>query len=236
MYAQSHLVTSNIINRVVHIRVGDMTGTAFTMEVGGKQYLITARHLLEDTHLGKIFVEHENWIPIDAKVVGIGEQHADVAVLATDIQLTTTHEIEFGTKDIVVSQDVRFLGFPLGLRMGYANQNKGKEIPMVKAGILSGLGPIGGGIRGTRLWLDGHNNRGFSGGPIIYKDISGSGGHEQPWKIAGIVSGYVNEEVEIEGPDGHLVGVAKGNSGILAGVGIEMALDMIDANPIGYQL
>ena len=26
--------------------------------------------------------------------------------------------------------------------MGYANQNKGKEIPMVKAGILSGLGPI----------------------------------------------------------------------------------------------
>ena len=107
MYAQSHLVTSNIINRVVHIRVGDMTGTAFTMEVGGKQYLITARHLLEDTHLGKIFVEHENWIPIDAKVVGIGEQHADVAVLATDIQLTTTHEIEFGTKDIVVSQDVQ---------------------------------------------------------------------------------------------------------------------------------
>ena len=236
MSSQSHLVTSNIINRVVHIRAGGTTGTAFTIELSGRQYLITARHVLGGNGLEKIWVEHENWIPINVRIVGISERNADVAVLATDVKLTATHEIELGMKDMAVSQDIRFLGFPLGLRMGYANNNKGKEIPMVKAGILSGIGPIGDGIRGTRLWLDGHNNKGFSGGPIIYKDVNGSGGFEQPWKIAGVVSGYVNEEVEIEGADGNVIGFVKGNSGILAGVGIEIALDMINENPIGYQL
>src|SRR5207244_10924895 len=39
--------TNNVLFRVLYIKVGDFTGSAFTIERGDKQYLITARHMLE---------------------------------------------------------------------------------------------------------------------------------------------------------------------------------------------
>jgi hypothetical protein len=45
--AQAQVPTSNVIYRVLKIRTPTDTGSAFTIEVDGRQYLITARHLLE---------------------------------------------------------------------------------------------------------------------------------------------------------------------------------------------
>ena len=44
--AWAQVPTSNVLYRVLKIRTAGSTGSAFTIEVDGKQYLITARHLL----------------------------------------------------------------------------------------------------------------------------------------------------------------------------------------------
>ena len=42
-YAQ---VTSNVLLRVLMIRAGDKIGSAFTIDVDGRQYLVTAKHVV----------------------------------------------------------------------------------------------------------------------------------------------------------------------------------------------
>ena len=43
----AEIPTSNVIYRVLRIRTAAGTGSAFTIEVDGKQYLVTARHNLK---------------------------------------------------------------------------------------------------------------------------------------------------------------------------------------------
>ncbi len=177
MCKQSQIVTSNVINRVLNIKIGNRRGTGFTIEVDGRQYLITAKHVTGEEKVGWIEIEQEKWVGLDVKTVGIGGIGRDVAVLAADRKLTTAHEIDIGSNGITIGQDIRFLGFPSGLRMGYVSGYKGKEIPMVKAGILSGISRIEKERQGgRRLWVDGHNNDGFSGGPIVFKTAGGTEG------------------------------------------------------------
>lgn len=40
--------TNNILFRVLFIKVGNSYGTAFTIERSGKQYLVTARHMVKN--------------------------------------------------------------------------------------------------------------------------------------------------------------------------------------------
>lgn len=40
-------VTANVLTRVLMIRVGQYQGSAFTMEVDGRQYLVTAKHMVK---------------------------------------------------------------------------------------------------------------------------------------------------------------------------------------------
>lgn len=232
----SQIVTANVINRVLNIRMGKNIGTAFTLEVDRKQYIITAKHIIGENSTSHMAVRQGDWIQLDVEPVGVGDGPVDIAVFAAKHQLTTDHQVEFGSKGIIVGQNIRFLGYPLGLQMGYATGNPGIEIPMVKAGILSGIATIQEGKRGGWLFVDGHNNRGFSGGPIIYKSLATESDPSQPWKIAGVVSSYINEELEVMDATGRVAGTVRGNSGILAGADIELALEMINANPIGFRL
>ena len=39
-------VTANVLKRVVRISVGSASGTAFTIDVDGRHYLITAKHVV----------------------------------------------------------------------------------------------------------------------------------------------------------------------------------------------
>ena len=42
------MVQSEIINRVFYIQVNGMSGTCFTIEQDGIQYLVTAKHIFEN--------------------------------------------------------------------------------------------------------------------------------------------------------------------------------------------
>jgi hypothetical protein len=75
------------------------------------------------------------------------------------------------------------------------------------------------------LYVDGFNNPGFSGGPIVYFDHT-----SQSYRILGVVQGYKNEgartTILVNGiPQDTEVLV---NSGILVGYDIEHAFQAID--------
>ena len=90
------MITTNVIQRTFHIRFGDSTGTAFTMDSDSKQYLVTARHVVEGITSGEtLTILHERqWKKISVNVIGVGEGEQDVAVLATSMQLSPTFPLE----------------------------------------------------------------------------------------------------------------------------------------------
>ena len=164
-FAMAHdneIVNANILTRVLHLKIGEMTGTAFTIEVDGRQYLITAKHLTGESGIEKLEIWQEGWHRFKVSVVGMGTGREDVAVLSTDRVLTQTLPIDVGSERITVGQNVRFLGFPLGIATDYIMEQEGMRLPLVKGGILSGMK-----FENKVSWLlvDGHNNGGFSGGP-----------------------------------------------------------------------
>jgi hypothetical protein len=41
------MITANIIQRILHIQFRKQTGTAFVADIEDKQYIITAKHIIE---------------------------------------------------------------------------------------------------------------------------------------------------------------------------------------------
>jgi len=87
-------------------------------------------------------------------------------------------------------------------------------LPFIKSGILSALD-----IRNENavtLYLDGHNNPGFSGGPIVFLSNT-----TRRFHVAGVVSGFRNEYFPIfeldrtgkSAPKAHKNLVTQANSG-----------------------
>ena len=114
------MITANVLQRVFNIQIGDRQGTAFTIDHKGRQYLVTARHVVEDlTGAQRIFIVYENqWRAIDINVVGSGEGREDVAVMACSLQLSPTLPLEATSRDLTFGQQAYFLGFPFGWNSG----------------------------------------------------------------------------------------------------------------------
>lgn len=106
------------------------------------------------------------------------------------------------------------------------------------------------------IYLDGHNNFGFSGGPIVFRDIRSD---DTSYRLAGVVSGFTPEQtpalnpVKVN-PGGDLSNeeawritsqhgqkmilrntdpMVVTNSGIVIGYAIQPAIDLIQKNPDG---
>ena len=79
------------------------------------------------------------------------------------------------------------------------------------------------------MLLDGHNNPGFSGGPVIFSPY----GQLQDVRVAGVISGYkfAWDKVFIQDTETDLA--VKYNTGIIIAYSIEYAVELIRANPIG---
>ncbi len=225
------MVTTNAIQRTFKIRLGDSQGTAFTIERAGRQYLVTARHVLAENEPGMIEIWHEEvWKSLFVRVVGIGHGDVDVAVLAATFQVSPVYPLEIGAHGMHYSQPVYILGFPLGLRSGGAEINRGLPIPFVKSGIVSAIESGAG-----RIYIDTHVNEGFSGGPVVFhpRDRAAEA-HEL--RVAGVVAGYVECHRPVLGGDGLHLANAGENSGIGVAIGAKHIIDLIDANQIGFQL
>ena len=205
------MITTNVIQRTFCIK-SKMVGTAFTIDRNGKQYLVTARHVVGGVVQSMEVFHEDRWAPLGVNIVGIGRGDVDVAVFAPNVILSPPHPLEATSEGLMYGQPVSFLGFPFGWRGGLSHMNNGFPFPFVKAGIVSAM-PT------RRIWIDAHGNRGFSGGPVVFKPPSSV--KNPAWKVAGIV-------VESE-PDPQ----TRANAGFVIAEPIKAATDLIDERPIG---
>jgi hypothetical protein len=252
-------ITTNVLKRVFFISYGESAGTGFTIDVDGRQYLITAKHVVggikdKDT----IKIKHDNQMkPLSVRVIWVMPEEADIIVLAPEVQISPSFELEPTMKNLILGQQMYFLGFPFGIGMNDKNTlkiNNGYPLPLVKDGVLSGLSTTEGPNKYTVLVLDGLNNEGFSGGPIVYKEQSSN-----KLNVCGVVSSYKAQEIPVyrkaplkktdpktiertnpkTGEKYKLVEtdmIVERNTGLAYGHGISVAVEAIRKNPIGPEI
>lgn len=211
------LPTATIYTRVFQVLIGDNTATCFTIEHGGTQYLLTAGHVVQGVDLDDFRIV-QNGVPTNPSVslVGVSDEPTDLAVLRPAADVAQRLPLSIGVKGLAHGQDVLFLGYPYG-RQG-ATAPGLANVPFVKKGIVSNIVTLDG---ETTIYLDALNNPGFSGGPVVALNQSGS------IQVVAVVSGYV--------PEFHPVKKGKGsyhfNSGLVVSYPIDFAVRLIDETP-----
>lgn len=214
-------VTANIIHRTFHVQVADSIATCFTIDIDGEEYIVTARHVVEDLQTDqplKIFSQ-DQWMELPVTLVGHAKDEIDISVLRAESKLTPENlPVTPSSAGLTYGQDVFFLGFPYGLKSNIIFKDFNFPLPLVKKATVSCLmenDPL--------FFLDGHNNPGFSGGPVVFGDSN-------EMKVAGVVSGYRFEEKPIFLDDVQSEYSYKGNTGIIVAYDIREAVAIIQPN------
>ena len=230
------VITSNIIHRTFHIRWNNSIGTGFTIDHGSKQYLVTARHVVDGIESGKpikIFYD-KSWKDLVVNVVGTGKGDVDVAVLACSIRLSPSLPLIASSKHLTYGHPISFLGYPLGWNSGGEEINRGVSLPFVKAGVVSAL-VFDDDV--DLIFLDAHGNKGFSGGPVVFVPY---GQPENKLRVAGIIVRYpppspLSRKTVFDSRN-EPIGYVQENPGFIVAIDIKHARELIDANPIGFPL
>ena len=227
------MITTNIIERTYLIRYGSGTGTAFTLDLDSKQYLVTAQHVLKgikDEDVIEIF--HEGtWKRLRVNLCGIARDDIDIVVVSPEVQLSPPFELEPTLGGIIFGQDVYFLGFPYGLKSEYENLFRNFPVPLVKKGCLSAI--IGKPTDRQIILIDGFNNPGFSGGPVVFRNPANP---TSPLKVLGVISGYRFSTDPTYFEDDKAPFTVRSNTGIIICHGICHAEEIISKNPNGIEL
>ena len=222
-------VTTNILKRAFLIRYEGNTGTCFTIDVQGRRYLITAKHVVESIRDEAVVELHHNrgWLPSRVRLVGHGAGDIDVTILAPQKLFGASHPLVLTTARLTLAEDIYFLGFPYGLGMEVeTNLNDGFPLPFVKKAVVSAFG-----LKDGQLFLDGHNNPGFSGGPVARR------GSREKQTVVGVVSGYRYDRHKVRDMNGNETShTYDANTGIIIAYDIRHALEIIAANPIGISV
>jgi S1-C subfamily serine protease len=233
-------VPGEMLYRTVPIAAGDHGGTGFFLVTAGKLYLVTARHVVNslppcDAQVDVWF--SDQWKSLTAKRVLVPDSDADVAVLETQWEPPAQFSISAaGDSDgPTFGQQVWFLGYPLWSKdhpHGISSSLPGprKMLPFIKRGTLSAIDSTN--PNSVVLYIDGINNKGFSGGPILYWSFSA-----HAYRILGVIHGYLNDEFPQEWTiNGQKVSeTVLANSGILIGYSIRQVVDTIKASQSATQ-
>jgi hypothetical protein len=133
-----------------------------------------------------------------------------------------------GSAKVTFGGECEFVGFPFGSAWT-AKFEKGEmlRMPFIKRCTVSGLitSP-------ERVWvLDGINNEGFSGGPVVFE----TGPSQQ---IIAVISGFRREPIEVvplsnTGEEPHPKEAALANTGFILAYDLACAVEAIGKNPIG---
>lgn len=223
------MITANVIHRVFQILAGEEIGTCFTIDHDNRQYIVTAKHVLKswDGNSKIQLYYSEKWHSIDVSVIGMSNS-ADIAVLSTSFQLSPIFSMPATSKDLCYGQDVFFLGFPYGFSGDVGSLNRGFPMPLVKKAIVSCFHKEN---DAEVFLLDGHNNPGFSGGPVIFKPTN-----SPEFRVAAVISGYRYINHPIQAGDNDTPLTYQYNTGIIVSYSIGEATRLIEQNPIGLSL
>jgi hypothetical protein len=242
--------TTNILSRMAMVESRYGRGSAFSIDIDQREYWITAKHILTgathppygsvESNSASIRIldpgsEQERWLPIDFTVIDAGND-IDIVALAPPRPLLENPIPSLPPDSrVTLGAECEFLGFPFGggWRAKFAD-GKGYWLPYVKRCTVSALT-----TEGQKIFvLDGINNAGFSGGPVIYHT-----GADQ--KVVAVISGYVKEPAEVissvlrkragvkrKTPDAAHTAVNV-NSGFIIAYDISAIIDAIHQKPAG---
>ena len=219
-------VTRAILQRTFRIHYKGQAGTCFTIDVSGRRYLITARHVVESIRSNAVVEIERNrkWTPLLVRLVGHGAGDIDISALSPQALFGESYPLRLTTADLTLAEDVYFLGFPFGLSMEMKTElNAGFPLPLVKRAVVSALG-----LKDGPMLLDGHNNAGFSGGPVVRSRANVG------QTVIGVVSGYKSLKQNVRDKYGKETSFTyQSNTGIIEVIDIRHALVLIARNPIG---
>lgn len=203
------------------------SGTCFTYPANGFFYFITAAHVIKSMPHAKenqvLSIYRNNFweeilvTPYFASKRSYIDQNkdidVDIAVLKTSIPTDLPPWIELSWENAVLGQDVYFLGFPyFDASISYKAEilNRDFPLPLVKKATLSSFLQQ----NGLYFYLDGHNNPGFSGGPVTFWDT-----RVNKQKVLGVITDYLSHPGNNNYSE---------NSGIALAYNIKYAKDIID--------
>lgn len=223
------MITFNALSRTLHLRLGDQAATGFLIDVEGKQYLVTAKHFVQEvTDLVVLELLHNgSWKKVPVQLVGHAPGEIDITVLALPkLLVASDYVLKPDMGGIILGQEAFFLGFPYGLFGQAGELNSNYPVPFVKRATVSSVNVSEAGP--TIIFLDGHNNPGFSGGPVLFKEQ----GHGE-LKVAAVVSGYRFANEPVFQGEQQLPITYRYNTGIIISYGIKHAVTLASTNPIG---
>lgn len=188
--------TGNVLSRVYQLKFNGGIGTAFVLDYEDRQYFVTARHIMESAADGATAsVELQGFDePMKARQVTVllgKNKCVDVAVLVpSEKRVNAAEPIQY-TYAFAFGQEAYFLGFPYGL---FTSINQGGAVALIKHAYVSAR------VRCTAIYrdgdadqefllLDGFNNPGFSGGPIVAPDMFSTFTNIRQQKLIAVVSG-----------------------------------------------
>jgi hypothetical protein len=127
----------------------------------------------------------------------------------------------FGGDGAIVSDDTYFLGYPYGM-VSHRQALGGWPVALVKKAVFSGFDGD------QRLWvLDGHNNAGFSGGPVLVRNNA-----QGPLSVGAVIAAYRKDYAPVlDCNDWYRETnlMAEGNSGIIYATSINVVKQILDA-------
>jgi hypothetical protein len=186
------MASLNTLTAVRLIIIGDKVGTCFIANYKTGQYLITVKHLF-DTNKKKngdtvnfSISDKKGMLRFNYRVFFHLDSNVDIAVISIPANFLPNNQLRISEdENCFLGQDCYFLGYPLGL----SSLIDSVHYPLYKKAVFSGILDL---KRGLNVY-DAHNNRGFSGAPIITTNST----YDRQY-VAGIVSGYRNEVINIE--------------------------------------
>lgn len=216
-----HPPTLKILDQVYLIQSDTLSGTCFAVDYNNEEYLVTARHIFRrliksDTSVFiKLYVKGRI-SDYTAKFYTHKNPSIDIAVLKLNDKINKKESYPL-TGHIVIGQDVYFLGYPTFGGHIFYTQSHSEIFPFIKRAIVSASVNIN--DTTSIMFLDGQNNPGFSGGPIMYYDY-----FDNKHKIIGIISGYYLQEANLDTTSYKYYE----NSGIIKGYYIKQAVEIIE--------
>ena len=225
---QSYM-TNEILDKVFKISLdttSNSTATAFLVEDKGELIMVTARHvfptLLNSKSKVRLFVKEDNkWNYMDGTLYHHNNPKVDISIIRVFEGEKTTIKNDFilSIENLIYGDEGFILGFPYNLSTDILDREF--PLPLIKKVTNSGT-IIDEGIQ--MIFLDGHNNPGFSGGPIVFKNHSKNKGHR--WQIVGVISAYVSQHNELITPVGKMK--YHENSGIVIGYSSDYIKSIIE--------
>jgi hypothetical protein len=216
------MILTNILYRTYFIKAAQY-GTAFAIEVEGAEYLVTAKHLLdENAPEFELQIFHDRkWLRGRASVIGHGKGEIDISVLRVDSRLAPPDfDVTPSMGELALGQDVFFLGFPYKMWGDVGTFMGGLPCPFAKKGTLSLINME----KPQVLYVDAINNEGFSGAPLFFYPMT----NPKELRIAGVVSKFLTQDEPVLDEQRNPTKLTVTyNTGFLVAYSINHALELI---------